>query len=155
MNISDILKPDCVSCAVSSPSKKRALEQLSNLIIDDNPELTGGEIFESLISREKLGSTGIGHGVAIPHGRVHTDGKSIGAFIQLSNDIDYDSIDSKPVDLMFGLLVPEHSTDEHLQILSTLAQMFSDEPFCEKLRSAENPEVLYSLLTQWSSSTTE
>lgn len=155
MNISDILKPDCVSCAVFSPSKKRALEQLSNIIIDNNPELTGGEIFESLISRERLGSTGIGHGVAIPHGRVHTDGKSIGAFLQLSNNIDYDSIDSKPVDLMFGLLVPEHSTDEHLEILALLAKMFSDEAFCEKLRMAKNSEELYNLLTQWSSTTTE
>ena len=152
MNIADILSPDRVSSAVSSASKKRSLEQMSSLIIENNPDLSQGEIFDSLLSRERLGSTGIGHGVAIPHGRIRTNGKSIGAFIQLSDGIDFDAVDSKPVDLIFGLLVPEDSTDEHLNLLAQLAKMFSDEAFCGKLRSAGSKDEIYELLTAWKAS---
>jgi len=149
MNIIDILSPNCVVSTVSVSSKKRLLEKIGSLITAENPELIEDEIFDSLLSRERLGSTGIGHGVAIPHGRVKTDGKSIGVFLQLTDAIDFDAIDSQPVDLVFGLLVPENSTDEHLQILSTLASMFSDQAVCDKLRQANNSEELYKLLAEW------
>lgn len=152
MDIADILSPDRVSPMVSFASKKRLLEQISSLIIEDNPKLSQGEIFNSLLSRERLGSTGVGHGVAIPHCRIQTNGKSIGAFMQLTTDIDFDAVDSKPVDLVFGLLVPEDSTDEHLNLLAQLAHMFSDEIFCAKLRAAESKDELYELLTTWKAS---
>ncbi len=153
MNIIDILSPDCIESAVGVSSKKRVLEKLGGLITTHNPELSEDEIFESLVSRERLGSTGIGHGVAIPHGRVKTGGKSVGCFMQLENSIDFDAIDGKPVDLVFGLLVPENSTDEHLQILATLANLFSNEAICDKLRQAASAEELHTIITNWQATT--
>jgi len=153
MNIIDILSLDCIKSAASVSSKKRVLEEIGGLITTQNPDLSEDEIFESLFSRERLGSTGIGHGVAIPHGRVKTGGKSIGCFMQLENPIDFDAIDGKPVDLVFGLLVPEDSTDEHLQILSKLATLFSNEAICDKLRQASSAEEILTLITNWQATT--
>jgi len=153
MNIIDILSLDCIKSSVSVSSKKKVLETLGGLIAIQNPELSEDEIFESLVSRERLGSTGIGHGVAIPHGRVKTEGKCIGCFMQLENAIDFDAIDGQPIDLVFGLLVPEESTDEHLQILSTLATLFSSEAICDKLRQATSAEEIHELITNWQATT--
>ena len=100
-----------------------------------------------------MGSTGIGHGVAIPHGRVQTGGKSIGVFLQLQDAIDFDAIDNKPVDLIFGLLVPQDSTDEHLQILANLASLFSDEAMCEKIRQAKDSNEIHKLIIEWQAPT--
>lgn len=149
MKISDILSPERISCAASPASKKRALEEIGALLLNADASLTQGEIFDSLLSRERLGSTGLGHGVAIPHGRVKSATSTIGGFMQLNQGIDFDAIDSQPVDLIFGLLVPEESTEEHLQVLAQLARMFSDEVFCESLRQAHNSDELYSLLSNW------
>lgn len=149
MNISDILSPERVNCTANPASKKRVLEEIGTLMLNADASLTQGEIFDSLLSRERLGSTGLGHGVAIPHGRVKSATASIGAFMQLGQGIDFDAIDGQPVDLVFGLLVPAESTDEHLQILSQLARMFSDKPFCEKLRHATSNHELYKLLSTW------
>lgn len=153
MNIIEILSPDCVQSAVSVSSKKRLLEKLGGLITTQYPQLSEDEIFNSLISRERLGSTGIGRGVAIPHGRVKTGDKAIGCFMQLENTVDFDAIDSQPVDLVFGLLVPENSTDEHLQILSTLAKLFSDDAICGKLRQADSAKEIHALITHWQATT--
>lgn len=149
MDIADILTVERISSGVSPASKKRALEDISNLIANGAGNLAAGEIFDSLLSRERLGSTGIGHGVAIPHGRVKGIKQSTAAFMQLVDGIDYDAIDNIPVDLMFALLVPEESTNEHLQILARLAEMFSDENYCHKLREAQTAGELHDLLTQW------
>lgn len=149
MQITDILTANRIACAATPASKKRALEQVSELITGDGSSLPPGEIFDSLLSRERLGSTGIGHGVAIPHGRVKGGTQSIGAFMQLVNGIDYDAIDGAPVDLIFALLVPEESTQEHLQILARLAEMFSKPAFCEKLRQAKSSAEIFGLLAQW------
>jgi len=149
MNIIDILSPDCIANNVNVSSKKRVLEKLVELTTTKNPDLIEEEIFESLVSRERLGSTGIGHGVAIPHGRVQTGGKSIGVFLQLESAIDFDAIDGKPVDLVFGLLVPKDSTDEHLEILAKLATLFSDEIICDKIRESKTPAEIHSLITDW------
>ncbi|MGD8998822.1 MAG: PTS IIA-like nitrogen regulatory protein PtsN [Granulosicoccaceae bacterium] len=154
MDIADILTVDRIATGASPASKKRALEQISELITGADSNLSPGEIFDSLLSRERLGSTGIGHGVAIPHGRIKGSKQSIGAFLQLVDGIDYDAIDNAPVDLMFALLVPEESTDEHLRILARLAEMFSDESYCDKLRKAQSPGDLFVLLTQWQPQTT-
>jgi mannitol/fructose-specific phosphotransferase system IIA component (Ntr-type) len=100
------------------------------------------DIFDSLLNRERLGSTGLGTGVAIPHGRMTGIDAPVGAIITLKNGVDYDAVDHQPVDLLFALVVPEASTDEHLQILATLARMFSDRKLCENLRASQDAEQL-------------
>lgn len=149
MQLSEILDVNRISRDINVLSKKRALEELSNLITKDQPQLDASGIFDSLISRERLGSTGVGYGIAIPHGRIKNCNKITGAFIQLNQGIDFDAIDNQPVDMLFALAVPEESTDEHLQVLALLASMFNDESFREKLRNSKNNEETYKLLTEW------
>ena len=107
------------------------------------------EVFDSLLARERLGGTGIGHGVAIPHGRLKNTDHTIGAFIKLQTAVDFDAIDNQPVDLIFALLVPEDSTQEHLQILAAIAGLFNDEQAREQLRRASSPEELYTIISNW------
>lgn len=147
MQISEILSQDRILSEADNSSKKSALETLSGLIASADPGLTQAEVFESLLSRERLGSTGLGHGTALPHGRLKLGNKTIAAFLHLQNGIDYDAIDQQPVDLLFALLVPEDSTDEHLQILSKLAEMFSDEDLRQRLRTEPSSDMIFNLLT--------
>lgn len=162
MNLSELLSPERVVCDASVASKKRALEKLGELIAgcngddasntdssNDNSGLDARDIFDSLVSRERLGSTGLGHGVALPHGRLAASDKALGAFIKLSEGVDFDAIDQQPVTLVFALLVPEHFTDEHLKILAYLAEMFSDTAFCQQLHNADSDAGLYALLSNW------
>jgi len=149
MNIDELINPERIAYDAHAGSKKRTLELISGLLTANNPNMTEDEIFESLIERERLGSTGLGHGVAIPHARLKGREEAIGAFIKLDAGIDFDAIDQQPVDLVFALLVPEHYTDEHLHILANLAEIFSDEPFCEKLRNSEDANQAFYLLTHW------
>jgi len=148
MEISEILSPDRIVCNVAINSKKAALENLAGLIASADSEITQSEVFESLIAREKLGSTGLGHGIAIPHGRRKGGSGTIGAFMLLESGVQYDAIDQKPVDLLFGLLVPEASTEEHLKILSKLAQMFSDNNIVGQLRSCSSSACIFEILVQ-------
>lgn len=148
MNIATILTAERVARGDASPSKKRALETLSALLCKHSPGLAPGEVLDSLLARERLGSTGLGHGVAIPHGRLKHHTQCVGAFLHLNAAIEYDAADGEPVDLLFGLMVPEDSTDEHLQILAKLAEMFSDESFCAKLRASGDAAEIFDLLTQ-------
>lgn len=152
MLVPDLITPDRVAWNAEAGSKKRVLEELSALIAEGQESLGTGEIFDSLLSRERLGSTGLGHGVAIPHGRVKNSDRTIGAFIKLRNGIDFDAVDDEPVDLLFALLVPEQSTDEHLQLLAQLAEMFSDPALRKALREAGDQETLYRLLKDWRAS---
>jgi len=149
MQLADLITIERVASVANVASKKRALEQLSGLIARDEPALTTNEIFDSLFSRERLGSTGLGHGVALPHGRVRNSTTSIGAFIRLEQGIDYDAVDNQPVDLLFALLVPEQSTDEHLDLLAQLAEMFNNQELRETLRQHTDPQVLYDILSSW------
>ena len=149
MNIADLISADRVVCDRDVSSKKRALELLGHLIANEQAEFSANELFNSLIGRERLGSTGLGHGVALPHGRLSQSQRAIGAFAKLKKGVDFDAIDRQPVDLVFGLLVPEHFTDEHLKILAYLAEMFSDRDFCEQLRAAESDQDLYERLIHW------
>jgi len=150
MNISDIISPDRVVCDFDATSKKRALEQLSDMIASDSsPNLLPKDVVESLIARERLGSTGIGYGVAIPHGRIKNTDHAIAAFAKLHEGIDFDAADNQNVDLLFALLVPEDSTNEHLQLLAQLAEMFSDEEFRTKLRATKDRQAIYNLLSTW------
>lgn len=147
MQISEILSSESILCRQTLLSKKTTLEELSKLIADTDNSLNYTEVFDCLVAREKLGGTGLSQGIAIPHGRLKRGKKTIAAFIQLQQGIDFDAIDQVPVDLFFALLVPENSTDEHLQILSHLAKMFSNTETLKRLRTETNSEGIHKILT--------
>ncbi len=149
MKLTQLISQDSVVCNADVSSKKRALEFLAELLAKESATADAFDIFQHLTEREKLGSTSLGHGVAIPHARTNSSEKAIGAFIKLENGIDFDAPDSKPTDLLFALMVPEHYTDEHLEVLSGLAGCFSDEVLCHNLRTATTSKELYDRLTGW------
>lgn len=149
MQVFDILTRERVVCGIKARSKKAILEALANLIASLAPELASAEIFNSLLSRERLGSTGLGHGVAIPHGRINHGSRTYGAFARTEEGIDFDALDNQPVDLFFSLLVPDKATDQHLAILAQLAEMFSDDEFLARLRASRSHDELFELLTTW------
>ena len=149
MQLSEIINVNRIKKGVDVLSKKRALEELASLFTQDQTQLNTNEIFDSLISRERLGSTGVGYGIAIPHGRIKNCEKITGAFIQLNEGIDFDAIDNQPVDMLFALIVPEECTDEHLKVLARLASMFNEEDFRQKLRASQTEEQTLQLLTEW------
>lgn len=146
MQISEILSPERICFNSTGTSKKAALETLASLIAKGNPGLSAQEVFDSLLARERLGSTGLGKGVAIPHGRINDDNKTLGAFVRMQTPVDYDAIDKQPVDIMFALLVPRESTEEHLQILSRLAEKFSNAELLNKLRTEKSTDAVFDLL---------
>jgi len=146
MKLNAILAPDRVSSGITVTSKKKALEELSKLLAAGANKLSATDIFNGLTAREKLGSTGLGHGVAIPHGRMAGVTGSVGAFIKLKHPVDYDAHDGSPVDLVFGLVVPVAATEEHLKHLAAIAEKFSDEDFCKKMRAAKDDKELHALL---------
>ncbi|RKZ35825.1 MAG: PTS IIA-like nitrogen-regulatory protein PtsN [Gammaproteobacteria bacterium] len=148
LTIADILSPERIRCGAEAGSKKRALEALSELIVIGAANTQPRTACDCLMARERLGSTGFGFGVAIPHGRVAGLEQAVGGFLQLSAPVDFDALDGQPVDLIFGLLVPEHSTDEHLQILSQLAEAFGDSGLLEELRATDSADTAFALLTQ-------
>ncbi len=146
MNIADIVAPERVRLAEDVQSKKRALEQLAEILTQGTPYLTASEIFNGLIGREKLGSTGIGDGVAIPHARMKGADECIGAFMRLPQPVDFESNDEQPVDLIFGLIVPDKSTEAHLDMLRKLAETFSVNQALAELRDAADDSALHSAL---------
>ncbi|MBS1144703.1 MAG: ptsN [Proteobacteria bacterium] len=115
------------------------------MLFENRLGLARSVIFDSLFAREKLGSTGLGQGVAIPHGRIKGLKQAVGAFLRLATPVPFDSPDGRPVDLLFVLLVPEQATEQHLQILSELAQKFSDRTFREQLHAAADAAAIISL----------
>lgn len=147
--ISGILPAGNVLVGLDVASKKRAFEQVGELL-EEVGHLSRSTVFDSLFAREKLGSTGLGEGIAIPHGRIKGLHEAVGALVKLKAPIPFDAPDGKPVALMFVLLVPEQATDMHLQILGELAQMFSDRPLREKMLSCEDAAELHRLVTSWS-----
>lgn len=153
MNIGDIISPDRVQFQNDIHSKKRALEEISRLLAMGTATLDADKILDSLTSREKLGSTGLGGGVAIPHGRVRGIDNSIGAFLRVGEGLDYEASDGEKVDMVFGLLVPQDCNEEHLKVLAHLAEMFLDEGFCNKARATSDPQVLFELLVNYVSAT--
>lgn len=149
MKLTEIVSAERVVSGAAVTSKKKALEELSNLLASGAADLGSNEVFNSLTGREKLGSTGLGHGVAIPHGRVAGIDSSVGAFIRLRHPVDYDSHDGNPVDLIFGLLVPQNANEQHLKHLAAVAEMFSDDEFCARLRAAGDNAALFDLLSDY------
>ena len=130
----------------TAPAKKRALEIISEIAakhLDQNPQ----PLFECMLNREKMGSTGIGNGIAIPHGRINNCDQAIAVLIQCQDPIPFDAIDNQPVDLLFALLVPDEQCQEHLKTLSCMAEKLSNKQICKQLRTAKSDEELYQILT--------
>lgn len=148
MKLSEILSPNCIRLDADATSKKRVLESASKLIADTDQNLSPRQVFDCLIAREKLGSTGLGHGVAIPHGRLAGLDRTIGVFLRVPKGVDFDAPDNQPVDLVFALLVPEESTDEHLQVLANIASYFDAERSRDALRVDISPQKARELLCQ-------
>jgi len=129
-------------------SKKRLFEQIG-LLFENNHGLARNIVFDSLFARERLGSTGLGQEVAIPHGRIKGLKEALGAFVRLEQPVPFDAPDGQPVRLVFVLLVPEQATEKHLQILSELAQMFSDRALREQMVGAADAQALHQLIATW------
>ncbi len=134
---------------IDASSKKRLFEQIG-LLFENHNRLARAAVFDSLFAREKLGSTGLGYGVAIPHGRIKNLRETICAFVRPQVPIPFEAPDGLPVKLVFAMLAPEHATDQHLHILSELAQMFSDADFREALEHEKDPVLAHRMLTEWS-----
>lgn len=149
MKLTEIVSADRVASGLTFTSKKKALEELARLLGKGAAGTDSADILNSLANREKLGSTGLGHGVAIPHGRLNGVESSVGAFMRLKHPLDYDAHDAHPVDLVFGLMVPQNANEEHLKHLAAIAEMFSDEAFCQKLREAPDDAALYTLIARY------
>lgn len=144
--ISTILKPEYILLDLDASSKEALFETIA-LHIAPALQLEPKSIEKSLVIREKLGSTGLGQGVAIPHGRIKQLKQAAGIFIRTRSEVPFGAPDDKPVRLLFVLLVPEHATDLHLQILSELAQLFSDRTLRERLLTISSADEAYQLLT--------
>lgn len=145
MQVRSFLSQHRTQCGVEASSKKRALEILSQLIAKDQPTLNADEIFINFTARERLGSTGLGQGIAIPHCRTKNCAGIVGALITLTQPIDYDAVDGHPVDILFALVVPEEAHDAHLQTLATIAERLNRPEFLDALRNAEGQTALFDL----------
>lgn len=147
--IAPLITPDTALLDISFTSKKKLFEHAAELFAQDR-DLKASDIFTSLFERERLGSTGLGHGIAIPHGRIKGLNDACGAFYRLREPLEFDAPDNQPVTLCFILLVPKDANERHLQILGELAQMFGDETMRSKMLSAGTPSDLIALLESWS-----
>jgi PTS system nitrogen regulatory IIA component len=146
--IAELLPAANIALGIDAATKARLFESAAALFERDTG-IARATIVSSLSAREKLGSTGLGQGIAIPHGRLKGLKEARGAFVRLATPIAFDSPDGKPVSQVFVLLVPEHATDRHLQLLSELAQMFSERTFRERLAAATDPNEVHALMSQW------
>jgi len=140
-----ILTPGRTACRVPGISKKRLFETIAEIICANEPNLPYDDVLSRLIAREKLGSTGMGKGIAIPHCRASNCSKPIGALITLEEPIPFDAPDDQPVDLLFVLLVPEEADQQHLDILASVARLFSQDDYCAALRNAQDSRSLYDI----------
>ncbi|MGF1763977.1 PTS IIA-like nitrogen regulatory protein PtsN [Aliivibrio kagoshimensis] len=145
MQINQVLSLDCTKSAVQCSSKKRALELISQLAaaeLGDNEK----DLFNCMLTREKMGSTGIGNGIAIPHGRIFNSEQAVAVLIQCKEPIEFDAIDNMPVDLLFALLVPDSQCKEHLKTLSKMAERLSDKKVLKQLRAAKDDQQLFTIM---------
>ncbi len=149
MRIADLLSPNRVSLETGIASKKRALEHLGEMLAgnDDNMAPSASLVFDALSAREKLGSTGLGHGVAIPHGRMGEIETPRVALLRLQEGVDFDAIDNEPVDILIALVVPVDSTSEHLDLLAQLARALSQPDNIAAIRRATDPPTLHQAAT--------
>ena len=147
--VSRLLPPNHVLLDLDVSSKKRLFEQIG-LLFENTRQIPRSRVFDSLFDREKLGSTGLGYGVAIPHGRIRALKEPACAFVRTAAPIPFESPDGAPVSLVFAMLVPEHATEAHLELLSELAQMFSDADLRDALAAAREAAEAHRLITEWS-----
>lgn len=147
MPLSPLLGPDRIAFLAGSPDRDRVLDEAARLLAGGS-EADGAVVAECLRQRERLGSTAIGHGVAIPHGRCAAYGEARAAFLRLEPPVDFDAGDGEPVDLVFAMAVPEHFTQQHLQLLSELAERFADAAWRQALRAAPDVATLRTLLLE-------
>jgi len=148
LELSTVLTPDCTRSGVHCQSKKRALEIISELAAKQL-NLPHQTLFEAILTRERMGSTGIGNGIAIPHGKLEEDTlRAVGVFISLDQPIAFDAVDNQPVDLLFALLVPADQCKTHLHTLSLVAKRLADKTVCRRLRAAQSNEELYAIITE-------
>ena len=143
----NFLTDDTVATSVAVHSKKRLLEYVAELFSKQNPQLDVTAIFEKLIERERLGSTGLGKGIALPHARMDGLEHAQAAFLKLQDAIDFDAMDNKPIDLVVALLVPAETNEEHLQILAGLAGFFNEDENCKLMRETDDHQKLIDLIT--------
>ncbi len=146
MDIQTLVSLDRTECAVQCASKKRILETIAGIAAKNNPTIDQTTVLNSLVARERMGSTGIGNGIALPHGRLAGLEKVIAIVVTSSPAIDFDAIDNQPVDIFFTLLVPEEQTEGHLQTLATVASKLSDKETVKAIRRANNSDEIISAL---------
>ncbi|MFZ0695142.1 MAG: PTS IIA-like nitrogen regulatory protein PtsN [Alphaproteobacteria bacterium] len=147
MEINELITPECVVSHLKATSKKQALQELSKKMA----EISGRserEIFDVLLERERLGTTGVGMGIAIPHGKLPGLDRLYALFAKLERPIEFDSIDEQPVDLIFLLLAPETAGADHLKALARVSRLLRNKGICEKLRGTESADALYALITE-------
>ena len=147
-HLSQILPEKNIVIDLECSSKKRAFEQ-AGLIFENNCGIARSTVSDNLFARERLGSTGLGHGVAVPHGRIRGLKAPLAAFVRLSEPIPFESPDGEPVKLLIFLLIPDNVTQQHLEILSEIAEMFSDKSFRTELAEDSDPHSLYARLVNW------
>jgi len=148
MTLQEILTLDCTECAVPANSKKRILETICKIAANQIGEHDCGDLLESLLNREKMGSTGIGNGIAIPHGRVANTNKAMAILLTTEHAIDFDAIDNKPVDIFVCLFVPQECTQDHLETLQSIAKLFSERKIAKQIRKCTNKQTLFNLIQQ-------
>lgn len=146
--LSNIIPLENIALSLEAADKKQLFDQVAQLF-EKQCALPAAAISESLLEREKLASTGLGYGVAVPHGRIEGLKSPTAALVRLSEPLPFDSPDDKPVDLMVVLLIPDNVTQKHLEILSEIAEMFSDTPFRETLSRESSPETVHSMIMSW------
>ena len=146
MTLQDILSPDCTFCAIPGASKKRILDKICTIAASKIAEHSPYELLESLTAREKLGSTGIGNGIAIPHGRLSHAKEVVAVVVTTETPIHFDAIDNKPVDIFIALFVPEDACKEHLTTLQSIAKLFSDKQTAKQVRKCQSNENLFSII---------
>jgi PTS system nitrogen regulatory IIA component len=146
MNIVDLLQPAAVMVSLKVQGKKQLLQEIAARAAQVT-HLNDRKIYETLMEREKLGTTGVGQGIAIPHGRLADITRIVGVFARLETPIDYDAVDNQPVDLVFMLLAPEGAGADHLKALARVSRLLRNQQATEKLRAAKTAEALYAILT--------
>jgi nitrogen PTS system EIIA component len=147
MMINDLLVPEGVIADLKATSKKQALQDLARRAAEIS-SLHERTVFDVLMERERLGTTGVGNGIAIPHGKLANLDRLYGLFARLSTPVDFQAIDERPVDLIFVLLAPESAGADHLKALAKVSRLLRDKPTCDKLRGTDNAEALYAILTE-------
>jgi PTS system nitrogen regulatory IIA component len=147
VKVADLVRPEAIIPNLKAGSKKQALQELANRAAEISG-LDARDIFDTILERERLGTTGVGQGIAIPHGKLRAIDGLYGVFARADHPIDFDSIDDQPVDLIFLLLAPEEAGADHLKALAKISRLLRDQTMCDKLRGSDGRDAIYALLTE-------